>query len=99
MLSPRSSLRLGSESVAIFLFLLSSRINGFSGPTTTFPRAVLYNDGMRGAASTTLLVGRGIDPPEHRDLTVSVEDGIQVDSMQKEEEKTSQTNWNPKRVG
>ena len=90
MLSPPSSLRLGSVSVAIFIFLLINLIDGFSGPTTTPPRAVLYNDGMRGAASTTLLVGRGIDPPEHRDLTVSVEDGIQVDSKQKEEEETTQ---------
>ena len=90
MLSPPSSLRLGSGSVAIFIFLYISLIDGFSGPTTTPPRAVLYNDGMRGAASTTLLVGRGIDPPEHRDSTMSVEDGIQVNSRQKEEEETTQ---------
>lgn len=90
LLSPPRSMRCNSGSVAISLFLLSSRINGFSVSTTTSPRAVIYNDGMRGAASTALLVGRGIDPPEHRDVTRSVEDGIQIVVTQEEEEESSQ---------
>jgi hypothetical protein len=74
----------------MFLILFSSYIDGFSVPATTFSRAVMSNHGMRGAVLTTLLLGRGIDPPEHRDLTMSVEDGIQIDMRQKKEEEISQ---------
>ncbi len=64
-------------------------------------REVTYSYETCRAASMTLLVGRGIDPPEHQDVTRAIEDGIQDNvryeggKENKEEEKIAAIHTKP----
>ncbi|KAL3812040.1 hypothetical protein ACHAXA_008946 [Cyclostephanos tholiformis] len=89
MMSPPHSIR-RPGSVVLFLCLLVSCIDGFAVPKTTSSREVVYNYGTC-RASMTLLVGRGIDPPE-QDVTRSIENGIQVDNRYEDEDREEDKN-------